>query len=149
VPYFDILKNCGNTSDNSCWLGASKLKYLNGVISSYDAVKDAPYSYRFITSDGIIWHFQQQTFAPPNRLATLDVDINGIKEPNTVGRDIFAFSLYVNKGFMPCGAYQNSNENIIFTSTQRDAASGEGCNPAGGCGWMCTAKVLSENAMNY
>jgi hypothetical protein len=144
TPYFDIMKNCGMTTDEGCF--NSDMKSMNNVVMDF---YNSTSVYRFITSDGMLWSFGKPGLAPPARMGYFIVDVNGKKAPNIVGRDSFAFNIHKNKGLVPQGVYLTDDENTPLTNEQRDAASGEGCSTAGGEGWNCTAKVLSENAMNY
>ncbi len=65
--------------------------------------------------------------------AHLDVDINGAKGPNQIGRDFFAF--YITRtGVVPQGGNNDAHIND--------------CN-ASGYGYGCTSKVLNEGKINY
>lgn len=60
----------------------------------------------------------------------IDVNINGEKKPNTVGRDLFDFVLKKN------GLYPNGCDI-------------DKCNTTNKNGWACACKVLREGALNY
>jgi len=143
-PHFDILKDCGTTTDDGCFAGINSYKYLNDT--------DAPTNfnvvsvYKIITSDGISYSYLK--VPTTSRQGFFWVDINGKKKPNKFGRDLFGFEVFPILGIKPAGAFNNTTAEII-TSTDLNAANGEGCNPAGGQGQYCAAKVLSEGAMNY
>ena len=71
------------------------------------------------------------------------IDINGPKNPNTIGRDIFDF--YVGKDGIARGRGSNSdNENKSWRSDNSD----HNCVPFGR-GLGCAGRVLEEDAMNY
>jgi hypothetical protein len=141
------MKNCGATTDDGCFHNiGGEMKYLNGRKHTTN-FNNSEY-YRFISSDGMMWMFEKEESSDIARIGGLIVDVNGKKEPNVIGRDIFYFNLFANRGFSPFGAYAHYNTNTAITNTQRDAASYESCSTSAN-GWMCTAKVLSENAMNY
>jgi hypothetical protein len=151
VPYFDIMKNCGTTTDKGCFYSSNEIKYLNGTVNTNNY--NTNYYYRFIGSDGMLWRIWRDNFTDSARMASIYVDVNGKKSPNTVGRDIFLFSLFPNKGIVPFGLYDQNDDNIVLTTEQRDGTGQFGCNTtlATGVnyGENCAAKVLSENAMNY
>jgi len=126
--FFDLLKTCEDT-EKGCW--ADKITYLNGKVNTYDY--NNPDYYRFITSDGMAWAYRDDTF---------EIDVNGLKNPNRVGRDIFYFypsgSSGTPRSYKPYG-WQYSTTNI-----------NEYCNPSAEVtGYDCTAKVLAEGKMDY
>lgn len=91
-----------------------------------------------ITADGIIYvivnYNQAHGQAPEDNAKTLGylvVDVNGLKEPNIWGRDVFLFDLISDKGLVPGGSFSDSDCNL------------------NGYGFTCAAKVLKENAINY
>jgi hypothetical protein len=151
IPYFDIMKNCGNSSDKGCWHNLGSIKYLNGT-DGYGGYDNGSARYRFITSDGMFWVFAKNSLKPPERIGNFQFDVNGKKAPNIIGRDIFEFEVFPNKGIAPAGAYDHGNENTTLTNERRDSTTSiYGCSKesTNQGGWMCAAKVLSENAMNY
>ena len=108
-------------------------KYLhNGKANAISGAKS------LITSD-----WQMFSFAVPgniyglsqddkdNTIGRIVVDINGGKNPNQYGFDLFFFYLVEHKGIVPAGSY----------STSDCTKSGEGV--------TCAARVLKENAINY
>ena len=66
--------------------------------------------------------------------AWIRVDTNGIKEPNTLGKDIFSFYL-TDSGIIPCGT--NSDDMSYFPN---DCVSK---------GYGCTAWVIQQKNMKY
>jgi len=80
----------------------------------------------------------------------LYLDINGPKNPNTFGRDIFFFYLGNNGILYPFASQAVSemlrgNPNTDYWKTN---PSRNDCNPTG-YGSSCAARVLEEDAMNY
>jgi len=146
-PHFDILKDCGATTDSGCFHGENETKELSGSVRS--ANYNSTSAYKFITSDGIAYAYLITGLAFPQRRAYFVVDVNGKKAPNTVGRDIYIFHVFTNAGLKPDGTLTSSDENVKIDSDMVDAASDGGCSTMGGAGWFCAAKVLSEGAMNY
>ncbi|MBR6098851.1 type II secretion system protein [bacterium] len=70
------------------------------------------------------------------------VDINGAKNPNTVGRDIFY--LDVNNNGVITGSY-NVTQNWRTATSSTDKCEMDGTSR----GWGCAGRVLEEDAMNY
>jgi len=124
--HFDIIKICEDT-EKGCWPEASERSLLNG--DKWPADFNTSAYYRFITSDGMAWAYYGTGF---------DVDVNGLKGPNRVGRDIFYFYAHGNPlSFKPNGWY--------WSSVDINA----NCNTSTGDGWICGAKVLTEGKMDY
>ena len=67
------------------------------------------------------------------------VDVNGINNPNTIGRDIFVFYLGKN------GLYPGGDPHTDLNDTDTN------CDPTdtGYDGWGCAAVLLNEGEMNY
>ena len=83
------------------------------------------------------------------RIGFFGVDVNGpSKGPNIWGRDFFGFDVFPTLGIKPYGGY-TYNTGTVVSNASLNAASGDGCNPAGGKGFHCAAKVISEGAMSY
>jgi len=138
LPHFDVLKNCGATTEEGCF--AEELTVLSG--SSMSHRNTAEY-YKIVTSDGISWAYYKVGFTNPLQVrGHFIVDVNGLKGPNRLGRDIFEFQVYPSSlGIKPHGSYYADSTTPIPTSVV-DAE----CNTSGN---YCAAKVLSEGAMNY
>ena len=72
------------------------------------------------------------------------VDLNGAKNPNTVGRDIFW--LYVNNNGHITGSYgEEESKNWRTTTDSRYKCEMDGTS----LGYGCAGRVLEEDAMNY
>jgi len=123
--HFDILKICEDTEEG-CW--PDERTRINGDAWTTD-LNSSSYP-RFITSDGMAWIYME---------SFLIADVNGLKSPNRLGRDMFYFYYDGDTppGFKP-GGWKHSTEEI-----------NEECNTSDGRGYYCTAKVLTEGAMNY
>jgi len=138
--YFEIIKDCGITTDNGCF--NTKRTYLDGSAWTMDFNTDS--YYRIITSDGTAFMYTKQANPLPGRQGRFYVDVNGLKGPNRVGRDMFSFNVFPSKlGIKPRGAYVNITGEAIASSDVEASCK------AGGEGTYCAAKVLSEGAMNY
>ena len=140
LPYFDVLKNCGATTEKGCF--AEGLTDLGG---SYSSNFNSTYNYRIITSDGMAWvYYEEDNTAPLYWRGTFHVDVNGLKGPNRIGRDIFLFTAYSsNLGIKPRGSYEDDGVTPIPTSEVDSSCS------TSSDGHYCAAKVLAEGAMNY
>ena len=100
-----------------------------------------------VADDGMIYSSYTNGFTHVN------VDVNGIKGPNKIGRDIFSFRIVDNK-VHPAGTTEygwgtstglNTNEKLMNACTTEyvEKSAGQRFDS------YCTAKVLKENAMNY
>ncbi len=89
LPYLKVVKNCGTSTSGDC---SYSLKNSNGTDASS---RLANYS-RFILNDGaIVFIFSKVNVATHTfpKIIYVNVDINGYKMPNKMGRDYFEFAL--------------------------------------------------------
>ena len=138
------MKDCAMAAGQGCFSG-EMLKYLNG--SNWIIVDNRTDYYKFITSDGLSYfYYRDDRTATEGRIGYFNVDVNGPRKgPNILGRDNFAFQVFPSSlGIKPDGAYHATNSNVV-SSTDINA----NCNPSGGNGWYCAAKVLAEGGMSY
>ena len=130
------VKDCG--PDSGCF--EQTIKYLNGSVFS-SAWNTGSYHRRVIMGDGTQLLFggastdfsaecSLQKYGSNNVCQSIFVDVNGNKNPNTFGKDIFCFLLTEN-GLFPAGYEQETY--CSKTSS----------------GYDCAARVLRENAINY
>jgi len=149
LPHLDVLKNCGSdTTERGCW--AEDVTDLNG--SWVFNLNDSGEVYRFITSDGMAWAYEDATYYVDKSAirAIIYVDVNGLKGPNKYGRDVFAFSFFpFNLGIKPAGSYDDYYGQSRPISTSDVNSSCKIDTSFHGQGYYCAAKVLSEGAMNY
>jgi len=139
--YFDIIKDCGDASDNGCF--ADEYRYLNNEL--YNANFNNPPYYKIITSDGIAYAFYKWSDSPPNCLFAIYVDINGKEGPNKWGRDLFRFNVFPTSklGIKPHGTYKmNGNELVESTSVKANCSSD-------GQGSYCAAFALIDGKLGY
>jgi len=117
-------------------------KTLNGKDASANALKRLSTSTCIQFPDGSeIIHFSAKK---TGENVGIIVDINGAKNPNTVGRDIFW--LYVNNNGHITGSYGEEESLNWRTATNR----GYKCEMNGiSEGISCAGRVLEEDAMNY
>jgi len=128
-----VAKDCGTGS--GCFSQGS-LKSLSGADENVS--RDGSNFYKFILADGVqvniseIWvntNCSFNDFGTYDACARIQVDLNGAKGPNTIGRDVFLFALKEN-GLFPYGC-----DDLSYCASYQ--------------GWGCACKVLRENAMNY
>lgn len=93
-PYLNISKNCGLMSVNSsCWPPVTSIKKLDGTNQpAINNVYSVLGNTNYILSDGMTLNI---TYAGSGGVAIL-VDINGLKKPNMMGKDIFSFIFFQN-----------------------------------------------------
>lgn len=135
--YFNIVKNCG--SGTGC-LPNTMAKRLDGSVyyNNFDSELNG-LSSKAILADGAILRVDDKTGNCSNDggdgpldgtvCGSVHIDVNGMKSPNTYGRDIFVFHV-TRDGIYPRGIY---NDGYECTSL------GEGC----------AARVLTEGKINY
>lgn len=140
-PYLKVIKNCGHSA--GCLPGL----YSGLNASSYDFDNTYTDSAKMQLSDGTIliirsWgsgNAQNNAGTSQylqNVVAAIFVDINGLKGPNTYGRDMFRF--YLTKyGIVPSGTQQETLSPFNVTCIN------------GGNGIGCAAWVLYNENMDY
>jgi len=160
VKYIKVAKNCGNATGQGCW--ATNIDdYYDGTLGSHRNF-DADTRYKFVTIDGISimiinaanncgsdWSLGELRYMSQT-CGIIFFDVNGIKEPNNFGRDIFEFYITNGHGALlyPAGGsndnYQNvnhwwNNPNLKRCSDNSDKA-----------GWNCTGRIMEQGwVMDY
>lgn len=150
IPHMLNLRSC-KASNSSCNYPDVVLN-INGTESKFYTQyggKLGNNTFRWTLADGTYLNFNE-TATPSEMMNYFGVnpgynngsaygefiiDVNGRKNPNQFGRDLFIFVL-TNKGLVPAGR-DNSSARCITSTTH------------GYGGMDCAAKVLSEGAMNY
>jgi len=140
LPHFDVLKNCGATTEEGCF--ATEHTTVTGGIWSTNF--NTTNYYKIVTSDGMAWVFTRTGTISPYPQGYFFVDVNGLKGPNKMGRDIFRFEVFPSYlGIKPHGSYIHTGPTVGLPVSDIDS------DCARGTGASCAAKVLSEGAMNY
>lgn len=103
-------------------------------------VPDKNGGYTVIASDGMAYSFR--LFSGDNTVSPIIVDVNGIKGPNRMGRDVFHFRFTRANGIKPYG-FNLPHADIIKPGAN------PGCSIDGAWGYYCAALVLSEGQMKY
>ena len=136
-PYLKIQKYCGTAT--GCWVN-SRLKSLHGA----DWINmDSAYTYqKAILADGS--SFQTWT-SPDSDNAEFRIDYNGKKGPNTVGIDIFYFSINKKDGKIRLvsdnGANYSDYEGIYLCKKNDTSSSYNGL--------RCTDWIFFNDNMDY
>ncbi len=143
APYLNVIKNCG--SGTGC-LYTSPVLFLGS--GSYESNLEVNWTNKYakailadgtiITVDGYSGKCTQDYGDGPldsNVCGIIDVDLNGAKGPNQIGRDYFVFWI-APTGVYPIGGH-NDGQTCNLNSTTQETSYG------------CTAKVLTEGAINY
>jgi hypothetical protein len=88
APYLKVIKTCA-PGESGCW-APGMYKMLKGTnwVNMYNG---SGYIYRAVLADGIAISMYQYADADVKRMV-LDVDVNGAKPPNQLGKDTFRFS---------------------------------------------------------
>jgi len=128
----NCIKKCYN-ADYSCF---SRVKTLDNPAGSTGRTFSA------ILSNGMLINFIASEFpscavSPCGRFS---IDINGFKQPNILGRDIFNFGFKINS-FYPFGTKNDNLFGSVWTLYCNPSAINSGAN--------CAGRVLIEGAMNY
>ena len=137
--YLSNAKECSNTTKCFEQFNGQGYKWLNNSGYDGDWVENDPNNdtRTLILADGVQVVFLHKSntceygsYSQTNRCAEIAVDVNGIKGPNTWGRDAFRIAITPD-GLQPYGC------------------NGACKNPLSTGGQACTCKVLQERAMNY
>ncbi len=133
TSYFKIVNDCGSTSTPCFPEKGSYRMITNSSASPYTTQK------RFITlADGVSIGYGLSTYFP----ICLDVDINGAKGPNVVGRDLFIMYIY-NNGVIDD---YNTSDKAPLTDEQREELFNGNCYSSSSGGWIgCFGKILNDN----
>ena len=131
-PHLSLVKECIGTTD--CY--QNTLYWLRGDVLANSYNTGAHYI-KFILADGSVMWFRTGAAGGAgkcsvgegnvdNVCAIFWYDINGIKKPNTLGKDIFLYMMSID------GVYPDSRA----------------CNKSGD-GWGCSGYIIKHNNMNY
>lgn len=155
--YFKLAKDCGTTynagDDSTKCLSDSYSYNYDGSGDRHDMNSDWNGNYNFITADGFSISINSYdcntdwTGGLPNldenqACGTMEIDVNGLKGPNNVGRDIFEFNITNGKGpaLYPSGGSNDYDEGPWID------ASGvkQSCYDDTPLGWTCAGRIMEE-----
>jgi len=159
-PSLNVQKDCGIAANSGCFPLGVSYKELNPTYIWGEVDSDTN-SYKVKLVDGVsfgIVNWNNNCATGQSRTGkghlshicgAVNVDVNGAKGPNQMGRDLFNFAI-TSSGIYPRGMLDDNE----FTDTNGvsgcDSASTEVfIAPRAGDGRGCTAKVLQEDVMNY
>jgi len=154
LPFLNTVKFCSASSEKKTCFPDTMYKYLHGG-DYYNYSTDKLQQPQAILADGTSLRFgflQAKCIEQKSPCLTLDIDINGHKKPNVIGRDFFAFFILQAKNeFIPSGAKNTKyNEEINGYANITNSELYEECNPSGGKGFYCAARIIHEGfKINY
>lgn len=133
-PYYKSPKICQSATacgykNRFAWVN------LNGDRTGWSVSSDNSRVLFMLTDGTLIFNPRNTTHADgsPAYVNYFYIDINGPKNPNVLGKDVFMFTIADGKSLRPY-CYQNSYENI-----------NRGCTKSsGGNGNCCTAKIIAD-----
>lgn len=135
TPYLKITKDCGNNDDGCIYTGT--YKYKNG--SNFGNFNKGAGAYKVVLNDGAtIWFRRAYDITGTNANSIIFYDVNGVQEPNTIGKDTFIFVVY-NDRVLPAG----DMENATVYDTDSD------CLSKTGGGRSCTTWITEIGNMDY
>ncbi|MFA7658644.1 MAG: type II secretion system protein [Candidatus Gastranaerophilaceae bacterium] len=150
ATYFKVVKNC-DTTTSGC--------FSDTVATTFDGTtptsgNDSTSYYRFITADGMSISLATPSISCSNSTDALTkmcmtnvyIDVNGLKKPNALGRDIFRFVIDNDKGpaLYPMGG---AKFNYWKTNNRCDYGYNGGTNKSG---YYCPGRIIDEGwQMSY
>ena len=160
VKYLSVVKNCGDAGD-----GGTSGCFTDNHAENYDGQipnsgLDSSY-YRFITADGMTFRLNSNmndcaldwsnniTNNMTQMCGSIMIDVNGLKGPNYMGRDIFNFYITNGKGPMlyPRGGTDDGTGDGSWAEPDGTINTCDSVDPDG---WLCTGRVIEEGwHMNY
>jgi len=121
APYLKISKYCSSTSN--CGYNTAMFYRLDGTYTGYSGPNDGTLA---VLSDGTIFFWRHSNLTEN----IFFVDINGVKTPNTYGKDVFIFSMDSTKGLVPY-SYTNDTSATINANCSKS-----------GQGQTCAIKIM-------
>lgn len=153
MPYLDLNQDCETGS--GCF-GTPTDGYKNLTVKGTECIDmDSNKNYyKVILADGMSVAYMLNCSSVPTCASTSDpvgiiyVDINGPKEPNLCGRDMFRFEVYPHtNNIKPTGIYDSTNVYNPAIRVRKLSTTDPVCESTNASG--CAAKVLREGGMNY
>ena len=136
-PYFKIAKDCGGNNTGGCISMKSYiLLYQTNANRTNGGYSTATNYYKIALNDGasIFWR------GSGSSLIYVFYDVNGPKEPNQWGKDLFEFSV-INNGAIPSGMQTGKYAIEPFNSYCADKSTASG--------YGCAAWVIYKGNMDY
>lgn len=147
LPYLNVVKFCSASAPEGCF--AEKLKNPNGAYEPNPSTRNLP---KVLLADGTSVQFLIMSLKAKNRTIAIEVDVNGFRKPNIVGRDVFAFNIYpFTNEILPHGVYDKSvpyDETTKSYKRHTQQEIDDDC--VKGTGWHCSTKVVQDGfKINY
>lgn len=156
IPYFKVVKTCAS-GETGCFASTSYMNYDHTNPTTTLGTTSDYYNYQFVTADGMSVAIDYPYVAcgtdlsgipgSNSRKTCLDVwvDSNGVKPPNTLGRDLFRFFITNGKG--PAVYPYGGSEYSHWLENGCNKGVGSGASVAG---FSCAGRVIEEGwQMNY
>ena len=129
TPHFKVAAYC-YTPQKCGYKSNGPYKQLNGTADSSTFVLTS-YRLPFATVDGTVYTISVRGGTDDSAQSVIWVDLNGSKDPNQYGKDIFFFERVAKKGILPSG-WNREEDNIL-----------ENCSISG-YGNFCAAKIMRD-----
>jgi len=144
APNLNIIKFCPAGGEAGCFQNPSYTT-MKGTIYSINMNDTTRPS--AVLADGTMARFNFNTTSGYRRSLTFQVDINGAKKPNALGRDLFFFAFYPESNdFVPFGIYKVEEDNTLGKNSREDLEN----NCINQTGDVCTALMVMDGfKMNY
>ncbi len=135
VPqYFKTVQKC-DSSLTPCFPATTSYKKMNGTALSAGAYTTQT---SFVLASGASIRFNY--LVSGNRICIIQVDVNGRKGPNILGRDLFTLTLYND------GAIDEIGTSAPVSESDRNGSYAAGCNSSTGDSvYGCFGKILNDN----
>lgn len=158
LKYYKTSKNCKRSMGAGCW--AKFNQYYDGTSTSSSTDNDMdnnPTYYKFITVDGMSvgignsFMFYNCESGATKTCGVLYVDVNGLKKPNRLGRDVFQFYVSNKQGALlyPRGGEHGYTASDWWNYSDANKCSSESSN-ADKDGIYCTGRIMEKNwVMDY
>jgi len=155
--YLKVAKDCGNNSDSA----AADFSYeclSDNVRSNIDGTGDTDdmnlwTGYDILTSDGFginiytyDWVANYHTGPMSIVYGEINIDINGRKGPNIIGRDVFSFYITNGKGIAlyPFGGADNGIAGTAWSDSSGTAKYCTSGSPDSLDGWECAGRIMEQ-----
>ena len=162
IKYIKVIKNCGISTGQGCWSVSTNANYDGTSITDY--YFDNSSEYKFITADGMsvqIANYSNNCTQGGINSSTgalgymsqvcgfIIFDVNGHKEPNDRGRDVFHFFITNGNGAF---LYPSGGKDDNFTGSNQwwNDAGRNGCSNSEKMGYYCPGRIIENNwQMDY
>ena len=130
---FKIITDCG-ASSTPCFAPNSQYKKITGTGAGTSQPANVT------LASGVSFAYGYTGAGGTDKLAIIDVDINGAKGPNIAGRDVFIIGVFNNGLIDDYGAVS-----APASKDERDNLFNNNCNSSSGGWYGCFGKILNDN----